>query len=401
MRTKKRIFIVTLILFFVVSFSKITFAADANFSISEGVLDGNKITFKINMPEGAGLIGDANDNGVLDSDFADSYLIQEFLVQLITANDLNLILSDADRNGEIEMADVISINQLVLKKSNYITLTGDLAENSTGNLYRNDSKEWIIEVTVPENTTEGSITVNLASEIFMTSEKVANEELTQTYTFTKSEDNSGDNEGDNEDSDTFKVVSEKQEEQENGKMKVTITVNKELDSTKLPEGWELSEDGKSISKVMEKGQTETIKLVSKDGEEIEYTVNVKDATSTDLEVISKNEEPHSSGKVKVTITVNKELDPNKLPEGWELSEDGKSISKIMAEGAEEKITLVALDGSTLDYTVKVSNSQANTDLSDTGSKYTLVFVSIAIVAVALFIFKKSRKLKDIDVNTKK
>ena len=187
----------------------------------------------------------------------------------------------------------------------------------------------------------------------------------------------------------FKVIDEKQEDAGNGKVKVTITVNKELDPSKIPDGWTLSEDGKSIWKVMDKGASEDLTLVSKDGEEIKYTVTAGE----EFKVINKTEEDQGNGKIKVTITVNKELDPSKIPDGWTLSEDGKSIWKVMDKGASEDLTLVAKDGSTIKYTVTAGDkTTAPGKIPQTGVKNTIIVVVAGIAIVGTVVFVRSRKM---------
>lgn len=199
----------------------------------------------------------------------------------------------------------------------------------------------------------------------------------------------------------FEVVDVKKDpDTENAdKVKVTITVNKELDKDKLPAGWTLGEDGKSISKEFDKNGKEDVTLIDKDGNTIKQTVevsNIKDGSGDkkeEFKVINKTEEDKGNGKVKVTITVNKELDPNKLPDGWTLTEDGKSIWKVMDKGTSEDLTLVAKDGSTIKYTVTAGDkTTAPGKIPQTGVKNTIIFVVAGIAIVGTVVFIRSRKM---------
>ena len=199
----------------------------------------------------------------------------------------------------------------------------------------------------------------------------------------------------------FEVVDVKKEpDTENAdKVKVTITVNKELDPTKIPDGWTLSEDKKSISKEFDKNGKEDVTLTDKDGNTIKQTVevsNIKDGNGDNKEefkVINKTEEDQGNGKIKVTITVNKELDPSKIPDGWTLSEDGKSIWKVMDKGASEDLTLVAKDGSTIKYTVTAGDkTTAPGKIPQTGVKNTIIVVVAGIAIVGTVVFIRSRKM---------
>ena len=183
------------------------------------------------------------------------------------------------------------------------------------------------------------------------------------------------------------------------KVKVTITVNKELDPTKIPDGWTLSEDKKSISKEFDKNGKEDVTLTDKDGDTIKQTVevsNIKDGNGDNKEefkVINKTEEDQGNGKIKVTVTVNKELDPTKLPDGWTLSEDGKSIWKVMDKGASEDLTLVAKDGSTIKYTVTAGDkTTAPGKIPQTGVKNTIIVVVAGMAIVGTVVFIRSRKM---------
>ena len=170
------------------------------------------------------------------------------------------------------------------------------------------------------------------------------------------------------------------------KVKVTITANKELDPDKIPNGWTLGKDGKTLTKDFDKNGKEDVKVVAKDGDEI--TVNVA------VDNIKEADEDQGNDKVKVTVTTNKELDPDKLPNGWTLGDDKKSVWKIMDKGATEEITLVAKDGSTLTYNVLAGGdkTQAPTKIPQTGVKNTVIAV-VAVIAIggAVF-FVKSRKM---------
>lgn len=187
----------------------------------------------------------------------------------------------------------------------------------------------------------------------------------------------------------FKVVSvtKTPDTATDGKVKVTITVNKELDPDKIPEGWTLGDDKKSISKEFDKNGKEDVVLTDKDGNTIKQTVevsNIKDKDGEEFKVINKTEEDQGNGKIKITITVNKELDPNNLPSGWTLGEDGKSIWKVMNKGVIEELTLVAKDGSKINYTVGT--------IIQAGVNNTILIVIAAIAIVGTVVFVKSRKV---------
>lgn len=180
------------------------------------------------------------------------------------------------------------------------------------------------------------------------------------------------------------------------KVKVTITANKELDPDKTPDGWTLGEDRKTLTKDFDKNGKEDVRIVAKDGDETTVNVvvdNIKE--SNDFKVISKNDENQGNDKVKVTVTTNKELDPDKLPNGWTLGDDKKSVWKIMDKGATEEITLFAKDGSTLTYTVVAGGdkTQASTKIPQAGDKSTVIIAIVVVIAIGGIVFlARSRKI---------
>lgn len=180
------------------------------------------------------------------------------------------------------------------------------------------------------------------------------------------------------------------------RVKVTITANKELDPNKTPDGWTLGEDGKTLTKDFDQNGKEDVRIVAKDGDETTVNVvvdNIKE--SNDFKVISKKDENQGNDKVKVIVTTNKELDPDKLPNGWTLGDDKKSVWKIMDKGTTEEITLVAKDGSTLTYTVVAGGdkTQASTKIPQAGDKSAIIIATVVIIAIGRIIFlSKSRKI---------
>ena len=241
---------------------------ELNIKISDGIKEGNKVTFKIDMPKDTGLQGDVNGDGKVDSE--DIQLLQDFLLGKEVGEEFNSVLADCVNDGVLNVFDLSILRRIVLynsdddKTNDSIKLNGTLAENSTYELVKDQDGSYKIIVTIPENAEEGTIGVTVDKETFKTADKKVNKELVSNlFDLAKNQ---------NDNSEEFKVIDKKEQDLGDGKVKVTITVNKELDKDKIPEGWELSEDGKSISKVMDKGKTEEITLVAKDGSTLKYSV---------------------------------------------------------------------------------------------------------------------------------
>lgn len=243
-----------------------------NITISDGIQDGNNVIFKINLPEGTNLRGDVNTDGKVD--LTDVDLLTKFLNKEITEG-INDILADVNGDGSINVFDsnelkrIVSDNSDSDKTNDSIILNGDLAEKASYKLVKDSNGNFSIEVTIPEDITKGTIGVTLADGVFMNKDKTKSVKVSSNlFNYSKLDK-----------SEEFKVIDKKEDVQDDGKIKVTITTNKELDSNKIPNGWTLGEDGKSIWKVMDKGTSEDITLVAKDGSTIKYTVTAGDKTT--------------------------------------------------------------------------------------------------------------------------
>ena len=132
---------------------------------------------------------------------------------------------------------------------------------------------------------------------------------------------------------------------------VTIEANEELQEV---EGWQLSDDKKTLTKTYTKNGEETITIKDLAGNNIEETIKVEniDKEKPEHEVkysttLSTNED------VTVTITANEEI---KSIEGWTLSEDKKVLTKTYTENTEETITIKDVAGnSASETTIKINN----------------------------------------------
>lgn len=251
---------------------------DLSIKINDGIKEGNKVTFKIDAPKGTGLKGDINNDGKVDVE--DIKVLQDFLLGKETEGEFNSILADCYNDGKIDTFDMIILKRIVSnnsdddKTNDSILLNGTLAKDSTYELVKDADGSYKIVVTIPENVTTGTIGVKLQESVMKTTNAKVNKEVSSSeFDLSKKDD-----------SNKFKVIDEKQENTSDGKVKVTITVNKELDPNELPKGWTLSEDGKSIWKVMDKGTSEDITLVAKDGSTLKYTVIAGDKTTAPTKI---------------------------------------------------------------------------------------------------------------------
>lgn len=262
---------------------------DLSIKINDGIKEGNKVTFKIDAPKGTGLKGDINNDGKVDVE--DIKVLQDFLLGKETEGEFNDTLADCYNDGKIDTFDMIILKRIVSnnsdddKTNDSILLNGTLAKDSTYELVKDADGSYKIVVTIPENATTGTIGVKLQGSVMKTTNAKVNKEVSSSeFDLSKKDD-----------SNKFKVIDEKQENTADGKVKVTITVNKELDKDKLPEGWTLSEDGKSISKVMNKDEEFKLTLVAKDGSTLEYSGVAK---------ITNGDKTTATGKIPQTGVKN-------------------------------------------------------------------------------------------------
>lgn len=261
--------------------------SEKSITISDGVKEGNKITFKINLPEDTALTGDVNLNGKLDED--DCTLIDKYLLNNIenSLTEIQQKAADVLIDGKINSSDASLLLNYISGVAKYepVTLNGTLADSSEYELVKDSNGNYSIVVTIPDGTIEGTIGVTVESQTFMFDLGSANK-ATSSELFDLSKLEDGDN------TDALKVIEQKDEKQDDGKIKVTVIVNKELDKDKIPNGWTLSEDGKSITKIMNKGEKEEIELVAKDGSKTKYTV-IAGSTLKDDE--NKNDQSKDDG----------------------------------------------------------------------------------------------------------
>ena len=255
-------------------------------TISSGVKEGNKIIFKINAPKDTALRGDLNLD--LKIDDKDVELLSKYNMSstLYPLTDLQKKAADVYIDGKIDSKDQLLLIEYVegAVEYNQITLTGTLAESSNYELVKDSNGNYSVVVTIPNGTSEGKIGVTVEKDTFMFDLGSGNEAASsELFNLAIEIANIADE---------LKVIEQKDEKQDDGKIKVTVIVNKELDKDKLPNGWTLSEDGKSITKIMNKGEKEEIELVAKDGAKTKYTVIAGSTLNDDK---NKNEQSKDDG----------------------------------------------------------------------------------------------------------
>lgn len=143
----------------------------------------------------------------------------------------------------------------------------------------------------------------------------------------------------------------------NGDVKVTISANNKI---KPLIGWTLSNDGKSMYKTYSSNTQENITIVDEyDNEENQQVVvNNIDKQGPKVEVTKELKD----NKVIVTITADEKL---QKVDGWDLSEDRKSMTKTYDSNLEEDVVISDFAGNEVTKTIKVYEIKENNDEENT------------------------------------
>ena len=189
----------------------------------------------------------------------------------------------------------------------------------------------------------------------------------------------------------------------NQKVKVEIKSDEKLNK---PEGWGISADEKTISKYYFENEIIILKVQDLAGNETEIEVKVenidKEKPQTRVEYDEKD------NQVIVHIISNKELQE---VEGWELSEDKKTLTKTYLENEKDVISVIDLAGNITEVAIAVTtinkqtqNNKDNfngenwaenlgaaiTELPFAG-KITIVTLIIILVIASIILYLKYRK----------
>ena len=195
--------------------------------------------------------------------------------------------------------------------------------------------------------------------------------------------------------------------------KVTIKADKKIQEI---DGWTLSQDEMSLTKVYTKNTTtngENIQIKDLAGNVKNAVIKISDIVNeedSDTKTVLKVNVEYKvkDGKVEVKIIANNKL--QKL-EGWELSEDGFSLSKIYTVNKEETVEVKDIynnvakvninvttieNGNTTNGSSKSDNSTTNKILPKTGIvQKVLIITGIVLVGIAVFLYRKNKSMRDI------
>lgn len=142
-------------------------------------------------------------------------------------------------------------------------------------------------------------------------------------------------------------------------------------------------------------------ISSNSSPKIQLTEIKEELTAT----VSYDPTSETTGTVKATIKTNKSV--NKV-EGWTLSDDGMTLTKVYSKNTTETVHLVDTDGMTKEViininNIKVENSSNNKDdttvatgkLPQAGVGMTIIFIILAVIIISIMCYKKYNNYKDI------
>ena len=192
----------------------------------------------------------------------------------------------------------------------------------------------------------------------------------------------------------------------NENVTVTIMADEQIQSI---EGWTLSEDQMTLSKTYTQNTEENVIIYDLAGNSINANVLISniDKEAPELEVTYNTEKEN----IIVTITANEQIQG---VEGWTLSEDQMTLSKIYTQNIEERLNVYDLVGNNSVVEIKVdqiqlndnigNNNLENNNISDTTKSpislpatggVSLIFVILAVIIIGIIQYKKYRYLKNI------
>ena len=185
---------------------------------------------------------------------------------------------------------------------------------------------------------------------------------------------------------------------------VVVTI-KASEKVNRPNGWDISEDGTTLTKVYKENGEETVKLIDLAGNEATLNISVSNIDKSAPNVSIKYEE--GDGNTKVIITSNEDL-TDKNENGW--TSTGKVIvEKLFSSTTEEEVQLFDLAGNST--TVKVSpevskksapivvdKTTATTKIPQTGASVAVKVALIGLALLTIYTIIRLQKDKELKVS---
>ena len=134
-----------------------------------------------------------------------------------------------------------------------------------------------------------------------------------------------------------------------GNVEATIIADREL---KPKEGWTLSQEKNSLTKVYIEETTEEVEVEDLEGKKSKILINSSNIVEDFLTNVIYSIEEKTNQDVEVTINSNKQL---KELEGWTLSQDKKSMTKIYSNNTKEEIIVSDISNNQRNETIEINN----------------------------------------------
>lgn len=194
---------------------------------------------------------------------------------------------------------------------------------------------------------------------------------------------------------------------DDGTVTIKLKSNRTIEKTEDLGNWSLSENGQELTQIFSNNKTEVLKITDSMGNTIDYEFSIDSFDTIDYTVYYYPVE----GTDQVYVVIDSDTELEEL-DGWELSEDKKSLCKKMSEDNKQIITIYDVNGNEQEviiqydfyesYTdeeknvdetvVKTDDTQANVIIPNAG-KYTAfaVITSCILTIITFFTLRKYKK----------
>ena len=204
------------------------------------------------------------------------------------------------------------------------------------------------------------------------------------------------------------VIREKDVNNEDGSKKVSYWVNEKLANMEQLNGWTYDEETSTISKVFNTNTKELLELEDFAGNKSEEIVLVDGVNKVNYEVTVTYNEKLNQYLLKITADTKLQK-----VDGWDISEDGKVLSKYMNPDEEEVVYIEDYEGNGSEVWISLiipseevkAENDAKTDAKDTTTadkiipqtgKYSLITVTIILILMGLTFITLRNYLKNED-----
>ena len=139
----------------------------------------------------------------------------------------------------------------------------------------------------------------------------------------------------------------------------TISANEQI---QVVDGWNLSEDKKTITKTFTQNTSEDVTIYDIAGNGTTLAVNVVNIDKVLPQInINYSTTLTTNQDVTVTITANEQI---QQIEGWVLSKSGETLSKVFSQDASENVTISDMAENSIQINVFVSNIDKEAPIAD-------------------------------------